>query len=69
MSIVVHLLLTIVVLFCAVSYLATGYATFFSGDSELRKSSFFFRFFFFAISPLIVLDVIIEKIFGKSLLS
>lgn len=69
MSIVVHLLLTILILFCGLSYLATGYATFFSHDTELKQSNLFLRFIFFIFSPLIMLDVIIEKIFGRSFLS
>lgn len=68
MSILIHLLLTILILYCVVAYVATSYATFFAGDAELKKQHFFLKLFFVLFSPLIMLDVVLEKITGKSLL-
>ena len=68
MSVMVHLLLTITILYCVVAYLVCGYILFFPKDQAVKGISFIVMIFFWVLSPLVILDVVSEKIFGRSLL-
>jgi hypothetical protein len=68
MSVLVHLLLTVLILYCLVSYLVCGYVSFFPKNPELKAANFFAKLVFWVLSPLVLLDVLVEKVFGRSLL-
>jgi len=69
MEILLRLIETLGVLFLLFSYLSVGYIAFFHDSDEVKKVMWSMRFFMWLLSPLVVLDVVIEKIFGRSLLS
>lgn len=75
MSILVHLLLTVLILYCLITYTISGWAIFVpKQDVKLERAKddilggFYSKFFFWLLSPLVILDLFYAKVFGRSLL-
>jgi hypothetical protein len=68
-SILIHLLLTILVVFLIFSYSTIAFVTFFHSDEETKNISMPLKVFLWLLSPLVVLDIICEKLFGWSVMS
>lgn len=64
-----HLMFVLMVIFCTISYIVCGYVTFFHNDPVVRKGTLNLKLLFWLISPVIVLDILLEKIFGWSFMS
>lgn len=56
----------LLVVFCIFSYVVCGYVAFFRQDEVIQKTRPGIRFFFWLLSPLVVLDLFIERFFGWS---
>jgi hypothetical protein len=68
-AILIHLVLTLILVFAIFSYATVGYVTFFYSDPETKKISMGLKIFLWLFSPLVVLDVLCEKFFGWSVMS
>lgn len=64
MSILLHVLLTLVILFGVCSYVLMTFTLFFKGE-EMKATNFFARLLFWVIAPIVVLAFIGGKLFER----
>lgn len=69
MSLLFHMVQLIVLVFCVFSYLVCGYVALLHDDPALKKVRPPFRFVIWLLSPVLVFDIILEKLFGWSFMS
>lgn len=72
MSLWIHLALTMGIFYCLGSYLLCGWSLFFSKHSRLQEArqrvNAVIVVFFWIFSPIIMLDVVCERLTGRSVL-
>ena len=69
MSFLIHLVLTVIILYCVISYLTCGYICFFPKGNELKESNFGIRLLFWFLAPFVILDFLCNKVFGRGFMS
>ena len=69
MPVVIHLLWTVLACFVIFSYASVAYVSFVYQDEEYRSYSLAMKVFIWLLSPLVLLDIVLEKIFGWSFMS
>jgi hypothetical protein len=72
MSLWVHLAWTMAIFYCLGSYLLCGWSLFFSSHNRLQEArqqvNVFIVMFFWIFSPIIMLDVLCERLTGRRVL-
>ena len=67
-SIIVHLLQALVLAFAIFSYGIVAFVIFMHVDTEIDETGLPLKIFLWLLSPLIILDIMSEKLFGKGLI-
>ena len=69
MSLLFSMIQLVLLVFCLFSYLLCGYVALLHNDPAIQKVRPSIRFVIWLVSPILVFDILLEKIFGWSFMS